>query len=93
MKKIWQGILVSLSGFPVEKRKKKIMAIAKLFALHAKANSNIIFVSKYRSNYLSLSQIINSKIYTTLLSQRFTLLNENSPTECKYTRYKLRWQR
>ena len=29
--------------------------------------------------------MINSKICTTLLSQRFTLLNENSLTESKYT--------
>ena len=46
MKKIWKAILVSPSRFAVEKKKKKIMAIAKLFALHAKAISNIIFLSK-----------------------------------------------
>ena len=36
MKKIWQTSLVSLSRFAVEKKKKKkIMATAKFFALHA----------------------------------------------------------
>ena len=45
MKKIWQAILVSPSRFAVEKRKKKMMAIAKLFALDSESISNIIILS------------------------------------------------
>ena len=38
MKKVWQATLVSPSRFAVEKKgKRKIMAIVKLFALHANA--------------------------------------------------------
>ena len=39
--------------------------------------TNIIFLSMQVSNYLSLLRKINSKICTSLLSHRFTILNKN----------------
>ena len=50
---------------------------------------NIIFLSKEVSNYLPLSQKINSSICTTLLSHRFTLWSENSLPETRSLIYSI----
>ena len=60
MKKTWQENLVSPSKFAVEKKKKKkIMAIAKLFALHAntkRQKRNLEELQFYLAIFTCLSQ-------------------------------------